>query len=244
MTVSGYLKDLALVHSAGFTELARCAAAELIGRLPARSQILDVGCGDGTTAALLVEAGHVVRGIDQSDELISIARDRAPGASFSVASFVDAEFPSSLDAIVAVGEVLGYVLDPANTEGMFGEILSRAAAALKPGGLLVFDVAGPGRGSRDAVRSWTEGQGWAVLVETSEHHAELTRRIVTYRDPGAQGWFRRAEEVHRLRLRRPTEVLGALRAAGFAARTLPRGYAGKPLPPGLTAYLGRRRERR
>jgi hypothetical protein len=48
-------------------------------------------------------------------------------------------------------------------------------------------------------------------------------------------------ELHRLRLHRPAEVLGALRAAGFAARTLPGGYAGVPLPRGLVAYLARKR---
>jgi hypothetical protein len=51
----------------------------------------------------------------------------------------------------------------------------------------------------------------------------------------------RGEELHRLRLHRPAEVLGALRAAGFAARTLPGGYAGVPLPRGLVAYLARKR---
>jgi hypothetical protein len=32
-----------------------------------------------------------------------------------------------------------------------------------------------------------------------------------------------------------------MRAAGFAARTLPRGYDGAPLPAGLVAYVARRR---
>ena len=77
-----------------------------------------------------------------------------------------------------------------------------------------------------------------MLVAMTVDGDELTREIVTYRDVGA-GSFRRAEETHRLR--RSGDVLTALRAAGFSARTLRGGYAGEPMPRGLVAYLARKR---
>ena len=105
--------------------------------------------------------------------------------------------------------------------------------------LLLFDLAAPGRAPAGGERVWTEGEGWALLVAMTVDGDELTREIVTYRDVGA-GSFRRAEETHRLRPR-SGDVLTALRAAGFSARTLRGGYAGEPMPRGLVAYLARKR---
>jgi hypothetical protein len=137
--------------------------------------------------------------------------------------------------VIAVGEVLGYGL-----ESDLESLLVRVHAALRPGGLLLFDLAAPGREPADGRRGWTEGDGWAVLLDASEHGDELRRRIVTFRDAG-DGRFRRSEELHLLRLHAPRDVQRRLRAVGFTARTLRGGYAGSPLPRGHTAYLARRR---
>jgi hypothetical protein len=135
--------------------------------------------------------------------------------------------------------VLGYALDPGVDETTLDAVLARCAAALRPGGTLLLNLAGSGR-APSPQRGWTEGPGWTVLVETEERAGTLTRRIVTFRDTG-DGRFRRADETHRLLLIRPADVLRRMRAAGFAARRLPGGYADMAFPPGLSAYAGRRR---
>jgi SAM-dependent methyltransferase len=238
--VHPYGEDLAAIHAAGFTGLARAAARELLARLDRPARVVDLGCGDGTTAALLTEAGCDVLGIDASPAQIALARRRAPAAAFRVQSFADAELPRPCDAILAAGEVLGYAPDARDEAGTLDAILVRAAHALREGGLLLFDLAGPGRIPASGQHTWTEGDGWAVLAESRARPGAIERRIVTFRDPG-DGRFRRAEETHRLVLHRPADVLSRLRACGFTARVLPRGYAGEPLPRGLTAYLARRR---
>jgi SAM-dependent methyltransferase len=236
----GYGEDLAAIHAAGFTALAVSAAREMLGRLTRPSRVVELGCGDGTTARLLTEAGHDVLGIDSSRAFIELARERAARARFRVGSFVDANLPEDCDAVLAIGEVLGYRLDEAGEDGTLDHVLARVAHALRPGGLLLFDLAGPDRVPRTGQRAWHEGEGWAVLVEAEAEGRELRRHIVTFRDTGT-GNFRRSEETHRLCLHAPSEVLARLRAAGFAARTLPSGYAGEPLPRGLTAYIARKR---
>jgi SAM-dependent methyltransferase len=222
----GYGEDLAAIHADGFTMLAEGAAREAHARLAPRSRVLELGCGDGTTAALLVAAGHEVVGVDASPAMIELARARVPGAEFVCGSFVDVPLPPDRDAVLAVGEVLGYLLDE---RAVLDEVLARVREALRPGGLLLFDLAGPGRVPPAGQRAWTEGDGWTVMVDAVEHDDVLERRIVAFRDRG-DGDFRRTEEVHRLRLYRPFEVLEHLRAAGFAAEILPNGYAGETLP--------------
>jgi hypothetical protein len=57
----GYGEDLAAVQAAGFTGLAVAVTLELLGRLPRPSRVVELGCGDGTTAGMLTEAGHTDR---------------------------------------------------------------------------------------------------------------------------------------------------------------------------------------
>jgi SAM-dependent methyltransferase len=237
--VSGYGEDLAAIHAAGFTEIAEAAARELLERLSRPARVLDLGCGDGTSAALLTEAGHEVHGLDLSSAAIELARERAPSASFEVGSFLDAPFPARCDAVLAAGEVLGYAIDSRVEADSLPMVLERISGALNPGGLLLFDLATPDRGKTSAGRGWTDGNGWTVLVDTESTTEQLTRRIVTFREIGG-GRYRRSEEVHTLNLHPPAQVLAALSSAGFTAQVLPEGYADLALPPGLTAYLGRR----
>jgi hypothetical protein len=72
------------------------------------------------------------------------------------------------------------------------------------------------------------------LVETTRMGDILTRRIVAFRKLRAA--FRRSEEVHRLQLYDPGEVLADLAANGFHARTIPR-WGQFALPRGLHAYI-------
>jgi len=239
--VSGYGEDLAAIHASGFTEIAEAAARDLAERLSGPARVLDLGCGDGTSAALLTEAGHEVHGLDLSSAAIELARQRAPSASFEVGSFLDAPLPAECDAVLAAGEVLGYAIDSRVNADSLPVVLERISGALSPGGLLLFDLATPERGTTSGGRGWTEGDGWTVLVDTESTAEQLTRRIVTFREIGG-GRYRRGEEVHTLALHPPARVLAALRSAGFAAQVLPEGYAGLAPLPGLTAYLGRRRD--
>lgn len=234
--MSGYGADLAHVHAAAFTGMARDAARELLVRLPSAARVVELGCGDGTTAGLLAGAGHEVHGFDVSRAFVEMARDQEPRATFEVGSFVDAQLIPGCDAIVAVGEVLAYGLDERVDHSSLDAVLPRFWRALREGGVLLFDLPGPRRADASDQRTWTEGDGWVVLVETVADPKAITRRIVTFRDRG-DGAFARGEERHRLHLHRPSDVLASLRRAGFTAETLPSGYGGGSLPDGLTAYI-------
>lgn len=72
--------------------------------LPRGAQVLDVGCGTGTTSLRLARLGFRVTGIDISDARIAEARERAPVAGVSVTFLQgDAEAldfrPESFDAV-------------------------------------------------------------------------------------------------------------------------------------------------
>lgn len=232
-----YGPDLARIHDEGYGDFARHAAPglqRLLGRCGVRDGlVVDLGCGSGIWARELTDRGYDVLGIDVSEDLLAIARRRAPRARFKAGSFLDAQLPRCR-AITALGEVLGYAFDTRVGRRSLRAFLRRAHRALEPGGLLAFDVATPGREPRPR-RVWREEEGWLLCMEAAEdaEAGTLTRRITTFTRAG-RAW-RRSDEQHVLRLYDPDEVLADLGAAGFEARRLrgygsalrfPRGWAG------------------
>jgi len=226
-----YGRDLAYVHDVGYGDVAEAAARAVVKRLSQPAFIVDLGCGSGTFARAMTERGHRVLGIDLSPSMIERARRNAPQARFRVGSFVDVALPAC-DVVTAIGEVFNYLFDERARRLTFG----RVAAALRPGGLFVLDLAGPGRVTSPS--GHTLGRDFAVLVDREEKNGVLERRITTFRKVGA--YYRRSDELHRQRLFSPSEVLSALRAAGFRARPA-RGYDTLRFPRGLTAFFATKR---
>jgi SAM-dependent methyltransferase len=236
-----YAEDLACVHGAGFGDFARDAAPGLLRMFHEHGidggRVVDLGCGSGIWAAELVNAGYEVVGVDLSAAMIDIACRRAPDAEFRLGSFLDHPLPKCR-AVTALGEVLNYRFDRRNTRTALHRLFRHVYSALEPGGLLICDVAGPGR-HRGTSRRFFEGRDWTTLVEfhRDERRNRLTRRIVTFRRVG-ETW-RRSEETHPLQLYPPSEIAGLLRSAGFRVRTTQR-YGDMPLLPDLTGFIARR----
>jgi SAM-dependent methyltransferase len=239
---SGYRADLAYIHDVGHGAIARDAAARLVKELAGLGRlgtVVDVGCGTGILAEAMTEAGYQVIGVDVSEAMVAVARTRAPRAQFRIESFLGTSLPESV-AIIAVGEVLCYGFDSANGDRERAGWFRRAHDALCPGGVLLFDIAGPDRvplpGSH---RTFATGPDWAVLAEASVEAASgmLVRRITSFRRTGAL--YRRDDEVHRLSLIDPAATLALLRAVGFEAEIIP-AYDTVTLPHGVVAFLCRK----
>jgi SAM-dependent methyltransferase len=204
-----------------------------------RGLVVDLGCGSGLLSRAVADAGYEVLGIDISPAMIALARARTPGGTFRVASLLSSEIPRCI-AVAAVGECFNYLFDRTNTRSSRSRQLRRIHAALEPGGLLLGDVAGPGRVPGTGPRClFREGEDWAVLVTVEEDARRrlLTRRITSFRRAGAL--YRRDAEVHRQRLIPRAELTDQLRTIGFRVRIL-RGYGPSPFPPGLIGFLARK----
>lgn len=235
-----YKKDLAYIHDAGFADFALQSAPGILAILEGDGVrdglIVDLGCGSGLLAKILVQAQYRVLGIDISADMLEIAQSRVPEAEFQVASLFSVEIPPC-NAVTSIGECFNYLFDADRNTARLSHLFRRIHHALVPGGLLIFDVLEPGSIESGTERGFTEGDGWIVLVEKEETGDVLTRRIITFRQAGE--FYQRDEEIHRQQLYRPGELVRALEEVGFQVQTM-RHYGDFSLPKARIAFVARK----
>ena len=239
-----YRDDLAHIHDAGHSAFVDGVAPNVVALLRRagirRGLVVELGCGSGRLARALSAAGYEVLGFDLSSSMIRLARRTASKARFRVGSAFSVRLPFCA-AVVSVGETLNYLFDRQAGPAGLARLFRQVAAILPPGGMFLFDLAGPGQvappGTRQAHR---EGPGWATLVDAVEDRRRnlLTRRITSFRRLGRG--FRRTTEIHVQRLYPASEVARLLRGAGFSVMQR-RGYGDFLVPPRHTVYLARKR---
>lgn len=104
--------------------------SRLIDTVPAGGRILDLGCGPGgAVTRLLADTGFEVVGVDFAEEMISLARQAVPNATFLCRSMLDIDFEAEFDGVVASYSML--CLNPAE----FGLVAAKIARSLRPQGL-------------------------------------------------------------------------------------------------------------
>jgi len=102
----------------------------LVSRVPPGGHVLDVATGTGLVAQQLLRAGHTVTGVDQSPDMLALARTRFEGrvelveASAESLPFADASFDH-----LTFTYLLRYVDDPE-------AVLRELVRVVRPGGTL------------------------------------------------------------------------------------------------------------
>lgn len=235
-----YQDDLAYIHDAGFGDFARDAAPGILDMMASHGVrsglVVDLGCGSGILTAELLRAGYEALGVDASPAMITLAKKRAPNAKFVCASLTDFKFPPC-GAVLAVGEPLSYAFSGEPGMAKPGALLHRIRRALRPGGLLIFDVAAPAPLPELRERSgMSEGKDWTLFFHSAELPGDklLRRRIITFRKTGAL--YGRSEEVHELRLFTPGSLVRELTRKAFEIRLL-RSYGALRLRDTQIAFL-------
>ena len=187
------------------------------GRHP--ETVLDLACGTGSMSVLLAKKGYRVLAADLSEEMLSMAWEKAAELEenrpyFICQSMERLQLPYEVDWIVCCLDSLNYVTEPAKC----CEALRRCYDALAPGGVLIFDI------NSEAKLKGLDGQ---VFLDENEDaycvwRAEFDREenICYYgmdifqRDEDV--WLRSFEE-HREYAYSVKELTEYLRKAGFAS---------------------------
>ena len=106
-------------------------------------RVCECACGTGSLTVRLAKCGYQMTGVDLSQEMLSVAVEKARGAGVSV-PFVKQDMcllqlHRRQDAILCTCDGVNYLTKPERVR----KFLSAAHKALKPGGVLVMDISTP-----------------------------------------------------------------------------------------------------
>ena len=104
---------------------------------------VDLACGTGSVALLLVQKGLQVTAVDMSCDMLTAAQQKAAEANlypqFVCQPLQELQLPRGVDLAVCALDSIDYILDPKDCREAFRRIYK----ALNPGGCFIFDVNTP-----------------------------------------------------------------------------------------------------
>jgi cyclopropane fatty-acyl-phospholipid synthase-like methyltransferase len=102
--------------------------------------ILDLGCGTGNITQILASKGYDMIGVDNSYEMLSIAKDKARDAKLDILYLLqdmrEFELYGTVDCIVSVCDSMNYILEESDLLQVFKLVNNY----LDPKGLFIFDL--------------------------------------------------------------------------------------------------------
>jgi len=192
---------------------------ELISRSGVKPKLLcDCACGTGSLTVQFAARGMRVTGVDLSGEMLEIAAEKARKngvqAMFVRQDMSRLKLPRSVDALVCGCDGVNYLLTDDRAEAFFRS----AHAAIKPGGVLAFDVSSAyklekvlgngffGEERDDVAYLWSNK--WDAEKQT-------VQMDLTFFAREESGLYRRFTENHVQRAHSPERLSELLTGCGF-----------------------------
>lgn len=97
---------------------------------------LDIGCGTGVLCEILHAQGIEVSGMDLSEGMISVARERNPEIHYEVANMVTYRPERQFDLVTCTGDALNHIISPEDIACVFENV----HAYLSDSGYFIFDL--------------------------------------------------------------------------------------------------------
>jgi len=99
-------------------------------------KLLDLGCGTGTFLKYFLDQGLQVEGVDLSEGMLAIARQKLPTVQLSRQDTKSFSLPNKFDVITCLFDSINHLVEYSDWESVF----SRALFHLNKGGLFIFDI--------------------------------------------------------------------------------------------------------
>lgn len=97
---------------------------------------LDLGCGTGVLCEILSDAGIRAHGMDLSEGMISVAKQRRPEIAYEVADMITYRPNERFDLVTCTGDALNHILSIEDIDTVFQNVYGY----LNPGGYFIFDL--------------------------------------------------------------------------------------------------------
>ena len=98
--------------------------------------ITEIGCGTGTMTELLADEGFKMSGIDLSEDMLKLAREKCPDISFKQMDMRELVLDEPQDVIISIADSMNYL----ETVDDLSKTMKGVYNALVPGGVFIFDL--------------------------------------------------------------------------------------------------------
>ena len=177
--------------------------------------LLDLGCGSGEFTKRFAEAGIETIGVDPSEDMLGIAREKLPDGLFLNQSGAELDLYGTVDGAVSLMDSLNHITDYEE----FCETLQKVSLFLEPEKLFIFDV------NTEYKHREILGDN-AFITETDEvmccwqNYTDETLKTDIYLDfftEKEDGMYRRESDEFSERAYSPLQIEKALEKAGLKA---------------------------
>lgn len=178
-------------------------------------KVAECACGTGNITWRLAKRGYEVTGLDLSEDMLLVAREKLRKMGlrcpFVCEDMRALSLHKPVDAVIAACDGVNYVTEGAE------DFFAAAYRALKPGGVLLFDVSSAYKLSKIlGGRTFGDtGEDWGYIWENvfDEESALLEMELTCFIKEGSH--YTRFEETHLQRAYTQEELTAALKKAGF-----------------------------
>lgn len=204
---------------------------------------IDLACGTGSVALLLAKKYDRVIGVDMSEEMLTVAFQRAAEQgvmpTFICQQLQQLSLPKAVDMAVCALDGLDYILEPADCK----EAIRRVYKALNPGGIFIFDVNTPAKLQAMDGQVFLDEDDDVYCVWRGEFDAQTnicSYGMDLFQREGEQ-WYRSFEE-HKEYAYSVEQLTDYLKAAGFTRiRVYADGKLEAPRPGEQRIYFSARK---
>ena len=177
---------------------------------------VDLACGTASVAIRLAEQGLQVTAVDMSEDMLTVASQKASGMDnpprFICQPLQELHLPKGVDLAVCALDSLDYITDPVDC----AQAIKRIYKALNPGGIFIFDVNTPEKLRAMDGQVFLDEDDDVYCVWRGEFDEETN--ICSYGMDLFQRegdcWYRSFEE-HREYAYSQEQLIGYLKDAGF-----------------------------
>lgn len=166
--------------------------------------ICDLACGTGSLALELWRLGYTVSGVDQSEAMLSVAREKARSRRAPIPFYrmdlTALEGADAYDVVLCLYDSLNYLTSPPEIERAFEDIWK----LLRSKGLFIFDVCTEANSLR-YFRDHTEkerGRGFSYVRHSSynpETHCQFNEFSITFKGDPKQHIERHEQRIYTLK---------------------------------------------
>jgi SAM-dependent methyltransferase len=194
--------------------------AEALRVAPHNCRLLDVGCGTGVFLEAALATGIDAYGLDAAPEMIDAAAQRVGADRVRVQRMQDIDDVETYDVICSLSWTIHYVESRDELE----DVIARCRRALRPGGLLILQVANDeamtGTVNVDVEPGPAGEPDDTFFIHRFRPLHNVDRRVIADYVFASRTTDDLLIEQHTLRFARLSDVSDAMEAGGFGAVTV------------------------